>query len=67
MRASRVLIGAVAVAAIDVALTFALFGMDGDPADAYVIVATLVFWVAVAAAAVAALLAVKARRATRGH
>ncbi len=65
MRANRVLIGAIAVVAIDLALVFALFGMDGDPPDAFVIVATLVFWTAVLVAAVAIVLAVRARRATR--
>ncbi|MDP8907597.1 MAG: hypothetical protein M3N47_00455, partial [Chloroflexota bacterium] len=61
MRANRVLIGAIAVVAIDLALVFALFGMDGDPPDAFVIVATLVFWTAVLVAAVAIVLAVRAR------
>ena len=65
MRANRVLIGAIAVAGIDLALVFALFGTDGDPPDGFVIVATLVFWTAVLVAAVAVVLAVRARRATR--
>ncbi len=65
MRANRVLIGAIAVVAIDLALVFALFGMDGDPSDAFVIVATLVFWTAVLVAAVAIVLAVRARLVTR--
>lgn len=65
MRANRVLMGAIAVAGIDLAVVFALFGIDGDPPDAFVIVATLVFWTAVLVAAVAVVLAVRARRATR--
>lgn len=60
-----VLVGAVLVMALDLALVFALFGNDGDPPDAFVIVATAVFWTAALVAVTSGVLTLKRYRRAR--
>ncbi|MDP9427113.1 MAG: hypothetical protein M3P37_14080 [Actinomycetota bacterium] len=65
MRPRGVLIGAVLVMALDLALVFTLFGMHGDPPDAFVIVATAVFWTAALVAVISGLLTLRQYRSAR--